>query len=205
MNTKDHIRNTLIKTVPAGIIIGAVMIANLACQSERGKEYDVVVYGQTSAGVMAAVQARRMNKTVIVVGPDVHLGGMSSGGLGATDIGNKAVIGGLSREFYQRIGERYGMDEMWTFEPHVAEKVFEMEKRGATLEELAPLISGQKGLEVFKTGDLDSGLVACGQVVGLIRDIPTIKQLVDGIIHEAEDIMSRFGVETMFHPLRKPD
>jgi hypothetical protein len=88
-------------------------------------EYDLVVYGQTSAGVMAAVQAKRMGKSVILVGPDKHLGGLSSGGLGQTDIGNKQVIGGLSREFYQRIGKHYGKDEVWKFEPHVAEKVFE--------------------------------------------------------------------------------
>lgn len=91
----------------------------------HGKEYDVVVYGQTSAGVMAAVQAARMGKTVIVVGPDTHLGGLSSGGLGSTDIGNKGAIGGLSREFYGRLGDYYGKAEMWTFEPHVAEKIFE--------------------------------------------------------------------------------
>ena len=89
------------------------------------KEYDVVVYGLTSAGVMAAVQAKRMKKTVIVVGPDKHLGGLSSGGLGRTDIGNKTAIGGLSHEFYQRLGAHYGEAETWMFEPHAAEKVFE--------------------------------------------------------------------------------
>lgn len=87
--------------------------------------YDMVVYGQTSAGVIAAVQAKRMGKSVILVGPNKHLGGLSSGGLGQTDIGNKQVIGGVSREFYQRIGNHYGKHEAWKFEPHVAEKVFE--------------------------------------------------------------------------------
>jgi len=85
-----------------------------------------------------------------------------------------------------------------------AEKVSEMEKQGATLEELAPLISGQRGLEVFQTGELDRGLVACGQVVGLIQHIPTVKQLIENIIHEAEDIISRLGLKTIFEPLRKP-
>jgi NAD(P)H-dependent flavin oxidoreductase YrpB (nitropropane dioxygenase family) len=85
-----------------------------------------------------------------------------------------------------------------------AEKVSKMEKHEATLEELAPFISGQKGLEVYQTGDLDRGLVACGQVVGLIRHIPTVKQLIEDIIHEAEDIMSRFTTGTVFQPLRKP-
>jgi hypothetical protein len=113
--------------------------------------YDVVVYGGTSAGVIAAVQAKKMGKSVIVVGPDVHLGGLSSGGLGYTDTGNKAVIGGLARNFYHRVWVEYqkestwawqrpetfgnkgqgtiAMDKdertMWIFEPSVAEKVFE--------------------------------------------------------------------------------
>lgn len=113
--------------------------------------YDVVVYGGTSGGVIAAVQAKRMGKRVVLVGPDTHLGGMSSGGLGFTDTGNKAVIGGLAREFYHRVWTHYQAPEawrwqkrdefgnkgqgtpaidgdlrtMWIFEPHVAERVFE--------------------------------------------------------------------------------
>lgn len=112
---------------------------------------DVVIYGGTSAAITAAVQVKKMGKTVVVVSPDRHLGGLSSGGLGFTDTGNKEVIGGLSREFYQRIythyqktdswrwqkREEYGnkgqgtpaMDgaarTMWIFEPHAAEQVFE--------------------------------------------------------------------------------
>jgi hypothetical protein len=115
------------------------------------QSYDVVVYGATSAGVMAAVQAKRMGKTVVLVGPDVHLGGLSSGGLGFTDTGSKAVIGGLARDFYHRVWRHYDRPEawvwqkreeygnrgqgtpaidgaqrtMWIFEPHVAEAVFE--------------------------------------------------------------------------------
>jgi len=100
---------------------------------------------------MAAVQAKRMGKTVAIVCPDRHLGGLSSGGLGWTDSGSKEVIGGLAREFYHRIYLEYdspdawkwqekseygnkgqgapaidGEDRtMWIFEPHVAEQVFE--------------------------------------------------------------------------------
>ena len=113
--------------------------------------YDVVVYGGSSAGVAAAVQAKRMGKTAVIVCPDVHLGGLSSAGLGATDSGNRAVIGGISREFYHRLWKHYQKPEAWTwteipnygmpgqggrgfdnktqtawvFEPHVAEMVFE--------------------------------------------------------------------------------
>ncbi|WP_229214310.1 FAD-dependent oxidoreductase [Dyadobacter flavalbus] len=124
-----------------------------AANAQNANQYraDVIVYGGTSAAVTAAVQTVRQGKTVIVVSPDKHLGGLTSGGLGFTDTGNKSVIGGLAREFYHRIymyydkpetwkwqkKEAYGnkgqgtpaMDgaerTMWIFEPHVAEQVFE--------------------------------------------------------------------------------
>jgi hypothetical protein len=86
---------------------------------------DIVIYGGTSSGVAAAVQAHRMGQSALIIEPGRHLGGLTSGGLGATDIGNKAAIGGISREFYQRLGDHYGKEEMWTFEPHVAEQVFQ--------------------------------------------------------------------------------
>ncbi len=106
--------------------------------------YDVVVYGGTSSGVAAAVQTKRMGKSAIIIEPGKHLGGLTSGGLGMTDSGNKAVIGGIAREFYQRVKKHYDQpsalkhekregyalfrpadDAMWTFEPHVAEMIFE--------------------------------------------------------------------------------
>lgn len=105
---------------------------------------DVIIYGGTSAAVIAAVQAKKMGNSVIIVSPDQHLGGLSSGGLGWTDSGKKEAIGGLSLEFYQRIKSHYDRPEswrqqksddysrykedeaaMWVFEPHVAERVFE--------------------------------------------------------------------------------
>ena len=88
------------------------------------QQYDVCVYGGTSAGVMAAVTAKRAGKSVVLIEPGRYLGGMSSGGLGATDIGNKSAITGLSRDFYRRIGQHYGKFEQWIFEPHVAENLF---------------------------------------------------------------------------------
>jgi hypothetical protein len=122
------------------------VVAGCSVVAQRAKAYeaDVVVYGGTSAAVAAAVQVARMGKTVIIVCPDKHLGGLSSGGLGWTDSGKKEVIGGISREFYQRIKKHYddpavwthatredykryrpADDAMWVFEPHVAEQVFE--------------------------------------------------------------------------------
>jgi hypothetical protein len=113
--------------------------------------YDIVIYGGTSAAVTSAVQAKKMGKSVIIVSPDKHLGGMTSGGLGFTDSGNTNSIGGLSREFYHRIYLEYQKKDnwrweemnaygnqgqgtrsmrhedqtMWTFEPHIAEKVYD--------------------------------------------------------------------------------
>ncbi len=114
-------------------------------------EADVVIYGGTAAAVIAAVQVKRMGKSVVMVSPDQHLGGLSSGGLGWTDTGNKSVIGGLARQFYHKIYEHYqdstawkwqsqseygnrgqgtpAIDgeqrTMWIFEPSAAESAFE--------------------------------------------------------------------------------
>jgi len=86
--------------------------------------YDICVYGGTSAGVIAAYTAAKMHRNVILVEPGRHLGGLSSGGLGYTDIGNKYAIKGLSLDFYRRVGRHYGKFEQWIFEPHVAEDLF---------------------------------------------------------------------------------
>jgi nitronate monooxygenase len=77
------------------------------------------------------------------------------------------------------------------FRNPVAEKVAEMEKNGASIEELAPLISGQAGKEVLETGETDRGILTCGQVIGLIRDIPTVKELIENIISEAKEIIEK--------------
>jgi len=123
------------------------------------KHYDVVVYGGTSAGAVAAVQAARMGKSAIVIEPSQHIGGLTSGGLGRTDTGNKSVIGGVSREFYQRLKKYYdddanwhnqkkeqyrGYDEnadaIWGFEPHVAELTYER-----MLDEVkVPVVKGER-------------------------------------------------------------
>ena len=83
---------------------------------------DVLVFGGNAAGVNAACTAKRFGKGAIVTEFGKHLGGLTSGGLGYTDIGNKAAIGGFSRAFYQRLGKHYGKPEAWTFEPSVAER-----------------------------------------------------------------------------------
>ncbi|MCA9202153.1 MAG: FAD-dependent oxidoreductase, partial [Planctomycetales bacterium] len=124
---------------------------NQSIVAHAQQTYDVVVYGGTSAGVVAAIQASRMGKSVVIVGPDKHLGGLTAGGLGWTDSGNKSAIGGISREFYERVWKHYQRPEawpwqaqsefgnrnqsppgkdgdassMWVFEPHVAEQIYE--------------------------------------------------------------------------------
>jgi len=138
-------------------ILMAFLLGMLACQSRQGKNnnqtmsVDVVIYGGTSAAVTAAVQVAKMGKTVVVVSPDKHLGGLSASGLGWTDTGDKSVIGGLARNFYHRLYKHYQKEEswqwqeaadygnkgqgnraidgenrtMWIFEPHAAELVFD--------------------------------------------------------------------------------
>ncbi|HLK97293.1 MAG TPA: FAD-dependent oxidoreductase, partial [Hymenobacter sp.] len=93
-------------------------------QAQQPTSVDVCIYGGTSAGVMAAYTAKKAGKSVLLIEPGQHLGGLSAGGLGATDIGNKFAITGLARDFYRRIGTHYGKLEQWTFEPHVAENLF---------------------------------------------------------------------------------
>lgn len=85
---------------------------------------DLCIYGATSAGVVAAVAAARLGRTVALAAFDTHVGGLTAGGLGATDIGNKSAIGGIAREVYRRLGSYYHQEEAWTFEPHVAEGIY---------------------------------------------------------------------------------
>lgn len=148
---------------------------------------DVIIYGGTSAAITAAVQVKKMGKSVIIVSPDSHLGGLSSGGLGFTDTGNKEVIGGLSREFYQRLYAHYQDPEawnwqkkeeygnkgqgtpaidganrtMWIFEPHAAEKVFE------------DFVKEYK-LAVFRNEWLDRSSNGIVKTNGSIRSIKTL-------------------------------
>lgn len=132
------------------LLMGASSASALPNAQPAG-DFDVVIYGGTSSAVTAAVQVKKMGKSVVIVSPDRHLGGLSAGGLGFTDSGNTATIGGLAREFYRKIYAEYQKDStwkwqkvesyankgqgtramlhedhtMWIFEPHVAEGVFD--------------------------------------------------------------------------------
>ncbi len=132
------------------IIFGFTLFV-FACSETNHFQSEVIIYGGTASAVIAAVEVAKSGKSVIVVSPDQHLGGLTSGGLGWSDTGNKNTIGGLSREFYHRVWQKYQNDEewkweeksefgnkgqgttaldsvnktMWIFEPHIAEEVFE--------------------------------------------------------------------------------
>ncbi len=143
--------------------LSLLALSSVAAADEPPK-HDIVVYGATSGGVTAAVQAAKLGRSVVIIEPGKHVGGLTSGGLGATDIGNKGAIGGMSREFYRRIRKHYSAadtwsqetfdeyvarkkgrfdpneDTMWTFEPRVAERIFR-----EMLEEVSvPIIFGER-------------------------------------------------------------
>lgn len=135
----------IIQTLSLSFIL---LMLNYSGVFGQNEEYDVVIYGGTSAGITSAIQTSRMGKSVVIIEPTQRLGGLTTGGLGQTDIGNKHVIGGISREFYQNIRKYYddpknwkwqdrneyldegqtrtekGEDAMWTFEPSAALKVY---------------------------------------------------------------------------------
>lgn len=87
-------------------------------------ESDICIYGATSGGIIAALQAKRLGRRVELLAFGGQVGGMTAGGLGHTDIGNKQAIGGLSRQFYKELGAYYGSEINWMFEPHVAQATF---------------------------------------------------------------------------------
>lgn len=74
-----------------------------------------------------------------------------------------------------------------------AETALKMEARGASLEELFPLIGGESYKKVFFDGELDAGIASCGQVVGLVNDIPTVKEFIDSMVSEAKVIGKRLA------------
>jgi hypothetical protein len=141
------------------IFFFSVFLLSLQVSIGQTNSYDIVIYGGTSAGITAAIQASRMGKSVVLIEPTSRIGGLTTGGLGQTDIGNKQAIGGISREFYENIKTYYDNPKnwkwqskseyrdggqtmtkenertMWTFEPSAALAVFKqmMEKENIKL------------------------------------------------------------------------
>ena len=123
----------------------ACAVAMFAAFAQEG--FDVVIYGSTPAALAAAVEAQELGKTAVIVSPDVRIGGLTTGGLGQTDIGNKSAFGGLALQFYKDVADYYkdaanwkwqkrddylpdgqcagskGEDSMWTFEPSAALRI----------------------------------------------------------------------------------
>ena len=107
------------------LLLGGLCLVGLPLRAANVITSDVCVYGGTSGGVIAAVAAARLGKNVSLVVFNNHVGGMTSGGLGVTDVGNTASIGGFAGEFYSRVGQAYGStNRVYWFEPHVAEQTF---------------------------------------------------------------------------------
>ena len=135
----------LLAALPPCLIAGACRGVPSVPEDAAVVAVDVCVYGATSAGVVAAVECAARGRTVVLLDADGWVGGLTTSGLGATDVGNKDAIGGLAREFYRRLRAHYdqpqawtaqrredfrgrghdaGGDAAWTFEPGVAQQVF---------------------------------------------------------------------------------
>ncbi|MAG95017.1 MAG: xanthan lyase [Planctomycetaceae bacterium] len=164
------------------LIVSLWLCGTVGAAAPEIVECDVCVYGGTSGGVVAAVQALRMGKRAVIVEAGRHLGGMSSGGLSYSDMGRAATVGGMAREFYERVGRKYGQQLETRLEPHVAEEVFREMAREANV----MVRFGQSIASVQQEGRRITALVAT-----------------DGTIYRAEmfidatyegDLMAKAGV-----------
>jgi hypothetical protein len=152
-----------------------LMLINFSPSVSAGQKtisVDICVYGASSAGVIAAVTAGRSGKKVMLIAESKHLGGLSSGGLGNTDIGNKIAITGLARDFYKRVGSHYGKPEQWIFEPHVAETIF----RDYIKNENVPVLYDHHLIAVLKTGTRIKGITVSS---GTNHTIILAKEFID--------------------------
>jgi len=182
--------------------------AEVLAQSQA--RYDVCVYGGTSSGVIAAVQAKKMGKSVILISPTKYLGGLSSGGLGFTDMGDERTVGGMSREYFHRIWEYYQKPEAWkfqpretfrssgqhgpafnekleigtVFEPHVAERLFDQ-------------VLAESGVELIRDRlDRSSRIVKSANRIASVR-MESGKEVRAGVFIDATyegDLMAEAGV-----------
>jgi FAD dependent oxidoreductase len=101
-----------------------VLLMGMVCCAQSAERFDVVVYGATAGGTIAAIAAAKDGMRVALLEPGWHAGGMLTGGLGRTDMDRQEnVIGGLAREFFERAGKHYGEAISWRFEPSVAERI----------------------------------------------------------------------------------
>ncbi len=181
-----------LKNTTAFWFIYFVILFPINASAQIIQSYDVVIYGGTSAGISAAIQCSRMGKKVILIEPTNRIGGLTTGGLGKTDIGNKQAIGGVSREFYQKIKTYYlkpenwiwetrdaykgvgydtfNEDAMWAFEPSVALKVYqEMVKNESNIhivynQRLNRKSGVKKEKQVIKSIQMETGQIYQGKI-----------------------------------------
>ncbi len=184
-----------------------------AMASAASHKADIVIYGCTSAAMTAAVQAKSMAKSVVIACPEKHLGGLTAGGLGYTDSGDKSVIGGLAREFYHRVWLEYQKPEtwrwqkrdqygnkgqgteamdagnrtMWIFEPHVAENVYE-----AWMKELKVPIFRDSWLDRSKSGVKKDGKGQITSIAMMDGSTYSAKMFIDATYEG--DLMAAAGV-----------
>jgi hypothetical protein len=130
-------RSATLAAASLQIAIAASLSSPAIAQAQPVGSFDVVIYGGTAGGVIAAVSAAHMGLSVALIEPTRHIGGMVTGGLSATDHGEKIVTGGDALEFYRRIGKKYGVPLFWYPEPKVAEAV------------LNEMLAEQKNLRLF--------------------------------------------------------
>lgn len=152
----------------------AAFLAGCSISAAKTVEADICVYGGTSGGVAAAVQATRMGRGAVIAEPGQHLGGMTAGGLSAVDIGDPRSVGGIAREYFTRLVATYGKKLAWdqafegkggpatggaySIEPHVAEQVFNEMAREAKVQvyrgaRLASVVKDGARLVEFTTED----------------------------------------------------
>ncbi|WP_328339302.1 FAD-dependent oxidoreductase [Micromonospora sp. NBC_00421] len=155
-------RRHLFRLGGATLVVAAGTGLGLPALAAGTVTVDLVIYGATSAGIMAAVQMRRLGGTAVIVEPGSHVGGLTTGGLGYTDSGTSAAIGGLAGEFYRRVYARYQGTPVTpdspmrlVFEPHVAAEVFD----DLLTEYAVPVYLNAPLATVARTGDRITGLV----------------------------------------------
>lgn len=161
-------------------------------------EADICIYGGTSGGVVAAVQAARLGKRAVIAEPGKHLGGMTAGGLSAVDIGDPRSIGGIAREYFTRLAGRYDKTLTWdrpfagkggpatggafAIEPHAAEVLFNEMVKEANV----PVHFGARLAQVRKEGP---------RIVELVTDAGAViraKAFIDATYEG--DLMAKAGV-----------
>jgi hypothetical protein len=153
-----------VKTVAASVLVTLALGQPQPAAAER---FDVVVYGGTAAGVVAAVQARHMGRTVVLIEPGQRLGGLTTGGLGNTDIGNKAAVGGLSRTFYERIAAHYAKPASWVHESRAEYERKGIGNQGHGRPDAVAERNGRATMWVFEPGVAERVLKAMADEAGV--------------------------------------